>query len=116
MPGVIVELTGPVSYRVQVSDQIWRCHVDQLLDHSGAVAEVGGITGVSGERASENLSSGSMTSDCSVQSTSGPTPSIEVTALPQNTEHSDSHRCIEPEPDSSTPSVSETVTLKRYPR
>ena len=39
LPGMIVEQTGPVSYRVQVSDQIWRHHADQLLDHSGAVAE-----------------------------------------------------------------------------
>ena len=33
--GTIVEQTGPVSYRVQVSDQIWRCHTDQILDCSG---------------------------------------------------------------------------------
>ena len=28
LSGVIVEHTGPVSYRVQVSDQIWRRHPD----------------------------------------------------------------------------------------
>ena len=33
--GTIVEQTGPVSYRVQVSDQIWRHHTDQMLDCSG---------------------------------------------------------------------------------
>ena len=32
IPGVMVEKTGPVSYKVQVSDQIWRRHCDQLLD------------------------------------------------------------------------------------
>ena len=30
----VVERTGPVSYRVQVSDQVWHCHTDQLLEHS----------------------------------------------------------------------------------
>ena len=30
--GTIIEQTGPVSYRVQVDDQIWRWHADQLLD------------------------------------------------------------------------------------
>ena len=30
----VVEHTGPVSYRVQVSDQVWHCHTDQLLEHS----------------------------------------------------------------------------------
>ena len=39
LSGVIVEQTGPVSYRVQVSDQIWRRHADQLLDHTRVVAE-----------------------------------------------------------------------------
>ena len=34
IPGTIVERTGPVSYRVQVSDQVWRRHTDQLLEHS----------------------------------------------------------------------------------
>ena len=32
--GTIAEQTGPVSYRVQVSDQIWRRHTDQILDCS----------------------------------------------------------------------------------
>ena len=27
----MTERTGPVSYRVQVSDLVWRCHTDQLL-------------------------------------------------------------------------------------
>ena len=31
VPGTILERTGPVSYRVQVRDQIWRRHTDQLL-------------------------------------------------------------------------------------
>ena len=31
LPGTIVERTGPVSYRVQVRDQVWRHHTDQLL-------------------------------------------------------------------------------------
>ena len=35
----IVERTGPVSYRVQVSDQVWRRHTDQLLEHSESVPE-----------------------------------------------------------------------------
>ena len=30
----MIEQTGPVSYRVQVSGQIWRHHTDQILDHS----------------------------------------------------------------------------------
>lgn len=32
--GTIVEQTGPVSYNVQVSGQIWRRHIDQLLECS----------------------------------------------------------------------------------
>ena len=32
--GTVIEQTGPVSYRVQVSDQIWRRHIDQILDYS----------------------------------------------------------------------------------
>ena len=32
--GTVIEQTGPVSYRVQVSDQIWRRHTDQILDYS----------------------------------------------------------------------------------
>ena len=34
---IVTEQTGPVSYKVQVNDQIWRCHTDQLLDHNVAV-------------------------------------------------------------------------------
>ena len=34
IPGTIIERTGPVSYRVQVSDQVWRRHTDILLEHS----------------------------------------------------------------------------------
>ena len=33
--GTITEQTGPVTYRVQVSDQIWRRHTDQILDCPG---------------------------------------------------------------------------------
>lgn len=29
--GTVVARTGPVSYRVQVGDQVWRRHTDQLL-------------------------------------------------------------------------------------
>ena len=39
LPGTIVEKTGPVSYRVEVSDQIWCRHADQLLDHGSVVTE-----------------------------------------------------------------------------
>ena len=39
LTGTVLEQTGPVSYRVQVSDQIWRRHTDQLLDHSVAVED-----------------------------------------------------------------------------
>ena len=31
LPGTVIERTGPVSYRVQVRDQVWRRHTDQLL-------------------------------------------------------------------------------------
>ena len=31
LPGTIIERTGPDSYRVQVGDQLWRRHTDQLL-------------------------------------------------------------------------------------
>ena len=31
LSGTIVEKTGPVSYKVQVRDQVWRRHTDQLL-------------------------------------------------------------------------------------
>ena len=34
IPGTMIERTGPVSYRIQVSDQVWRCHTDILLEHS----------------------------------------------------------------------------------
>ena len=36
---IVLEQTGPVSYRVQVSDQIWCHHTDQLLDHNAAVRD-----------------------------------------------------------------------------
>ena len=49
-------------------------------------------------------------------STAESTPSVEVTESPQDVEHSDSHRCIEPRLGSSTTSVSETVISKHYPR
>ena len=39
LSSVIVEQTDLVSYRVQVSDQIWRRHADQLLDHTRVAAE-----------------------------------------------------------------------------
>ena len=32
--GIVLEQTGPVSYKVQVGDRLWRRHVDQLLDAS----------------------------------------------------------------------------------
>ena len=31
LPGKVIERTGPVSYRVEVRDKIWRRHTDQLL-------------------------------------------------------------------------------------
>ena len=34
--GVIIEQTGPISYRVSVGDDIWRRHLDQL--HPGSIA------------------------------------------------------------------------------
>ena len=37
IPGIVIEQTGPISYKVQVHDQIWRRHVDQLLDHNVVV-------------------------------------------------------------------------------
>ena len=37
--GTIVEQTGPVSYKVQVSGQIWRRHIDQLLGCSSRNGE-----------------------------------------------------------------------------
>jgi len=40
LTGTIVERTGPVSYRVQVNDQIWRRHTDQLLSSQVSVPEV----------------------------------------------------------------------------
>ena len=95
MPGVIVEQTDPISYRVQVSDQIWRRHVDQLLDYSGVVAEEQSDVMEPEERSSDVLSPETPVIQPTVQSTSGPTPSIEVTAPPQNTEHSD----LQIEPD-----------------
>ena len=38
--GTVLEQTGPVSYRVQASDQVWRRHTDQLLDHSSSTQSV----------------------------------------------------------------------------
>ena len=37
IPGIVIEQTGPVSYKVQVNDQMWRHHTDQLLDHNVVV-------------------------------------------------------------------------------
>ncbi|XP_062606687.1 uncharacterized protein K02A2.6-like [Saccostrea cucullata] len=34
VPGTVQEQTGPVSYRVQVGDNTWRRHVDQIYDSS----------------------------------------------------------------------------------
>ena len=31
LPGVVIERTGPVSYKVEVLGIVWRQHVDQLL-------------------------------------------------------------------------------------
>ena len=42
------------------------------------------------------------------------TPSVEVTEPPQDVEHSDTHRSIEPGLGSSTTAVSETVISKHY--
>ena len=39
LSGIVLEQTGPVSYTVQVCDQIWRCHTNQLLDHNAAVGD-----------------------------------------------------------------------------
>ena len=39
MPGTIIEQTGPVSYRVQACDQIWRRHTNQLLDCSAVLTD-----------------------------------------------------------------------------
>ena len=32
--GTVIEQTGPVSYRIQVQDQVWHRHTDQILDRS----------------------------------------------------------------------------------
>ena len=37
LSGVVLEKTGLVSYRVQVGDQIWRRHADQLLNREGVI-------------------------------------------------------------------------------
>ena len=39
LPGTIIKRTGPISYRVQVGDQLWRCHTDQLLSSLTIPAE-----------------------------------------------------------------------------
>ena len=39
MTGTITERTGPVLYRVQVNDQIWRRHTDQLLSSESTIPE-----------------------------------------------------------------------------
>ena len=39
MTGTITERTGPVSYRVQVNDQIWRRHTNQLLSSESTITE-----------------------------------------------------------------------------
>lgn len=33
LQGTVMEQTGPVSYRIQVGDRIWRRHVDQMLSN-----------------------------------------------------------------------------------
>ena len=115
LSGVIVEQTGPVSYRVQVSDQIWRCHADQLLDHTRVVAEEQPDIRGQEEGSSDVLSPETPVMPPIAPSTAESTPSDEVTEPPQDIEHSDSHRCIEPGLGSRTPSVSETVISKHYP-
>ena len=37
--GTITERTGPIPYRVQVNDQIWRRHTDQLLSSESTIPE-----------------------------------------------------------------------------
>ena len=39
LTGTIIERTGPVSYRVQVNEQVWRRHTDQLLSSQTRVTE-----------------------------------------------------------------------------
>ena len=38
LAGVVLERTEPVSYRVQVGDQIWRRHTDQLLSRENGIS------------------------------------------------------------------------------
>ena len=112
---MIVEQTGPVSYRVQVSDQIWRRHADQLLDHTRVVAEE--QPAIQGrEEGSSDILFPETPVMPPIQSGAESTPSVEATQPPQDVEHSDSHRCIEPGLGSSTTAVSETVISKCYPR
>ena len=114
LSGVIVEQTGPVSYRVQVSDQIWRCHADQLLDHTRVVAEEQPAIQGREEGSSDILFPETPVMQ-PIQSEAESIPSAEVTEPPQDIEHSDSHRCVELGLGSSTTAVSETVISKRYP-
>ena len=39
LAGTIIERTGPVSYRVQVNEQVWRRHTDQLLSSQTRVTK-----------------------------------------------------------------------------
>ena len=39
LPGVVMERVGPVSYRVEVQGQVWRRHVDQLLQREERVGD-----------------------------------------------------------------------------
>ena len=40
VPATVIAQTGPVSYTVQTTDNIWRRHVDQLLHTSSAPTEL----------------------------------------------------------------------------
>ena len=47
--GVILEQTGPISYRVSVGDDIWRQHIDQLCPGSMANTDINADESVSND-------------------------------------------------------------------
>ena len=93
LQGTVLEQTGPVSYKVQVGDRVWRRHVDQLLEASAEGVE-------------RNVES----DDCSY-------PVIGTEPEGQNGEPNDSNLQIEEtEPNVTDPPEHNATETTRYPK
>ena len=102
--GTIIEQTGPVSYRVQVQDQVWRTHTDQILDQSSSSQTTIEIEDVPGADA--------------LPPDTSPIPTSERNDSVQNESVAGPSPVPNPQPLTENRSVPDTQTsvTKQYPR